>query len=168
MKFLTALSLTIALCAFNTARADHKFAQTAAASDLAEITLGKIAMQKAESADVKKFAERMVADHTKSSQDLMQIAQKKNIELPKELSKEHAAHIQHLQGLRGADFDREYMKHMMKDHQDAVQLFSDEANNGKDEDIKNFASKYLPTIKEHAQMTKEIGTRVGATGNNNK
>src|SRR4051812_48990328 len=58
---------------------DAEFVKLASASDLAEINLGKIAAKQATSAEVKQFAEQMIADHTKSSKMLLQIANKKGM-----------------------------------------------------------------------------------------
>jgi putative membrane protein len=66
-----------------------------------------------------------------------------------------------LSKLSGADFDREYMKHMVEDHVKDVALFEKEAKNGKDADLKAWAEKTLPTLKEHLQMARDVNAKVG-------
>ena len=48
----------------------------------------------------------------------------------------------------------------MKDHKGAVGLFTDEAKNGKNTEVKAFAQKTLPTIKEHYQMAQDLNKAV--------
>ncbi|MBI3653058.1 MAG: DUF4142 domain-containing protein [Acidobacteria bacterium] len=62
--------------------------------------------------------------------------------------------------LSGADFDREYMKYMVEDHVKDVAMFEKEAKTGKDADIKAFAEKTLPTLKEHLQMARDTNAKV--------
>ena len=64
--------------------------------------------------------------------------------------------------LSGADFDKEYMSAMVKDHEEDVKDFETQANGGSDPDIKNFAAKTLPTLKNHLQMARDTANKVGA------
>ncbi|MGE3958815.1 MAG: DUF4142 domain-containing protein [Vicinamibacterales bacterium] len=49
---------------------------------MAEVELGKLATAKAQSQEVKQFAQRMVTDHGKANEELKSLAQRKNIALP--------------------------------------------------------------------------------------
>lgn len=62
--------------------------------------------------------------------------------------------------LSGAEFDREFMKHQVADHDKAVALFEKQSRNGKDAELKAFALRTLPTLKEHQQQAREIHSRV--------
>ena len=65
--------------------------------------------------------------------------------------------INKLSKLSGADFDREYMKSMVSDHQKDVSEFKSESKSSRDNDVKSFAAKTLPTLQQHldlAQSTK--------------
>jgi len=53
---------------------------------LAEVALGKLAAEKGQSDDVKKFGQKMVDDHSKAEQDLEGVASKNNWNVPKEVS----------------------------------------------------------------------------------
>ena len=50
---------------------DRQFITTVAQDGMAEVELGKLAQEKASSADVKQFAQRMVNDHSKSSTEML-------------------------------------------------------------------------------------------------
>ncbi|MFP5406586.1 MAG: DUF4142 domain-containing protein [Gammaproteobacteria bacterium] len=132
--------------------ADHKFIEKAARGGMAEVEMGRLAQQKATNEQVKQFGARMVADHSKANDELKQIAASKGVQVPTSLDKKHKKTMDELQKLSGAEFDRQYMKHMVADHKEDVSEFQKEAKSGKDEDIKAFAAKTLPVLQDHLKM----------------
>jgi len=144
--------------------ADTRFAMEAAQGGLAEVELGRLATQKAESQDVKNFGQRMVDDHSKANDQLKSIASQKGITLPTDTDAKHKAEMQRLQALSGAAFDKAYMQSMSKDHHKDVAEFQKESNSGKDTEIKNFAAQTLPTLQEHMRMADEINAKVKGSG----
>ena len=103
--------------------ADAKFVRMAAQGGLAEVQLGQMAAQKGTNADVKSFGQHMVDDHTKANDDLKAIAAKEGMTVPESLNPKDQALQSKLQNLSGAEFDRAYMKAMVKDHQEDVKEF---------------------------------------------
>ena len=142
------------------AHKDKKFIEDAAQGGMAEVQLGQLAAQKAQSPEVKNFGQRMVDDHGKANDQLKQLASSKGVALPTDL--DHSAKREHdkLSKMNGDDFDREYMKHMVSDHKKDVKDFADEAKSGKDADVKNFASQTLPTLQEHLQLAQQADAAV--------
>jgi putative membrane protein len=65
-----------------------------------------------------------------------------------------------LSQLHGAEFDRAYMQDMVKDHKNDIAEFQKEANRGKNEDLKSFASETLPTLQEHLKMAQNTAAKV--------
>jgi len=61
---------------------DERMIKQIAEANLAEISAGKLAQDKAQSDEVKSFAKKMVDDHTKALDDLKQPAQSKGVTLP--------------------------------------------------------------------------------------
>jgi putative membrane protein len=139
---------------------DAKFAQKAAQGGMAEVQLGQMAAQKGTNADVKAFGQQMVDDHTKANDDLKSVAAKENMTLPTDLSAKDQALQSKLQNLSGEQFDRAYMKAMVKDHEEDVKEFQKEANNGKDPQIKDFASRTLPILQGHLDKAKSVDSTV--------
>ena len=135
---------------------DNKFLKDAAIGGMIEVELGKIAAQKASSDAVKQFAQKMVDDHTKANEALKQVASRANINVPDALDSKHQSRVDKLSKLSGTEFDRAYIKDQLKDHQQDVKEFQNEAENGNQEEVKNFASKTLPTLQEHLSMAKEL------------
>jgi putative membrane protein len=141
---------------------DRKFVEQAAIDGLAEVQFGKLAQSKGANDAVKKFAARMVQDHGKANQQLKQLASAKGVQLPTDLDDRHKEDMQRLEKLSGAEFDREYMKHMVDDHKRDVAEFHKQATSGRDEQLKGFAARTLPTLQEHlkqAQTVNELITK---------
>ena len=134
------------------ARGDRKFIEEAAQGGMAEVELGKLAQQKASIDQVKQFAKRMVDDHQKANDQLKQLASSKGVNVPTDLKAADRREIDKLQKLSGADFDREYMSHMVSDHKKDVKEFESTAKKAKDNDVKNFAATTLPTLQQHLQQ----------------
>jgi len=135
---------------------DQAFLQEAADGGMAEVELGQLAMEKASSAEVKEFAERMVTDHGKANDQLKQIASRKGVELPSEPGGKNKAMKDHLAKLSGEEFDKAYMSHMLKDHKKDVAAFKAESENGQDPDIKQFATETLPTLEDHLKQAETV------------
>ncbi len=134
------------------ASADRKFIHNAALGGMAEVELGKLAQQKAASDEVKQFGSRMVQDHSKANDELKQIADAKGAQVPTNLDSKNQKTMQKLQKLDGAAFDRAYMKDMVADHKKDIAEFQKASKSAKDSDLKAFAAKTLPVLKEHLQM----------------
>jgi putative membrane protein len=147
------------------AKDDETFLKEAAQGGQMEVQLGDIAAKKAVHDQVKAFGRRMKDDHSKVNKELMSLAKKKNVELPKNLEGKYKDEVERLTKLSGEEFDREYMQAMVKDHEEDIKAFDNAAKNAKDPDVKSFASKHLPTLKQHlelAQKTSKAVTKVSA------
>lgn len=131
---------------------DKDFVEKAAQGGMAEVKLSKLAMDRAQSMDVKHFARKMVEDHSKANTELKQIAEKKDLTVPTKLDDKHQDAYDKLAKMRGADFDKEYMKVMNDDHDDTIKLLKNEMENGQDPELKSFASKTLPVVQKHDSM----------------
>jgi putative membrane protein len=142
------------------AQDDRKFVEEAAIGGMAEVELGKMAEQKATNSQVKTFASRMAQDHGKANEELKQLAQSKGISVPTAADKSHQKHMDSLSKLSGAEFDRQYMAHMLADHRKDVSAFKKASEGARDSDIKAFAGKALPTLQEHLKMAQSVNDTV--------
>jgi putative membrane protein len=143
--------------------ADSRFAKEAAQGGMAEVKLGQLAQDKGSNDAVKSFGKRMVDEHSKAGDILKEAASKENVTLPTDMSAKDQAIYDRLSKLNGAAFDRAYAKDMVKDHQTDVAAFQKEANSGKSESMKSFASETLPTLQDHLKEAKEMMKTVGGT-----
>jgi predicted outer membrane protein len=137
-------------------RADAKHLKDLAIANMAEVETGKLALEKAQDPKVKEFAQHMVDDHSKMLDEVKNLAQSKGVELPGAPDAKHDKVMKKLQSASGADFDRQYMRAMVKDHRDALKLTQRTAKGAKDPDLKAAAQKAAPDIQEHLKMAQDI------------
>lgn len=136
--------------------ADDEFAKKAAQGGMAEVKLGQLAEEKGQKPEVKKFGKRMVEDHTKANDKLKEAAMKDNINLPTDLDSKDEAEYDSLSKLSGAEFDKAYAKHMVKDHEQDIAEFRREANTGQKDSVKKFAAETLPTLQSHLREARQM------------
>ena len=148
--------------AATTQASDQQFVTTATQANLAEIDAGRIAIERASNADVKKYAQQMIDDHGKANRELSTLARKKGFTVPEETDDDHKKMAADLAELNGADFDRKYIGMMVKDHVKAVALFEENAKLAKDADLRGFAEKMTPDLKAHLKTARNIAGKIGA------
>jgi putative membrane protein len=136
--------------------ADAKFTTQAAVGGMAEVELGKMALEKSSNPQVKEFANMMVKDHGMANTELMDIAKQKNITLPSTVDDEHKKKMDDLSKKTGADFDKAYVDAMVSDHKSTLKLMEDESRDGKDAELKAFATKTAPVVQSHLVMINKI------------
>jgi putative membrane protein len=141
------------------AASDSAFAMKAAQANMAEVELGKLALQKAMSDDVKKFAQMMVDDHSKALDELKGVTGTK-ITLPTAIDAEHKKLSDRLSKLSGAGFDREYMQAMVDGHRKVAADVRKESQSGADPDLKAWAGKILPTVEAHLKQAETVNRSV--------
>jgi len=144
--------------------ADAKFVHEAAIGGMAEVSLGKLAAEKATNPDVKQFGQRMVDDHSKANDELKTYASQKGVTLPADVDSAHKATEARLSKLSGEAFDKAFMADMVKDHDKDVAAFKHASTAANDADLKAWASKTLPTLQEHQTMAKSVNAKVGGGG----
>jgi putative membrane protein len=151
-----ALAAPAALAQKNSERDDARAIQGMIQANLAEVEAGKLASQKAQKPEVKKFAEKMVEDHGKKLDDLKSLADKKGVAAPDKLSGKHQAMLKKLQTASDDQFDRVYMSEMVQAHKQVLQDTRKVAREAKDPDLKAAAQKSAPGTEEHLKMAREI------------
>ncbi len=134
---------------------ERKFLQEAAMNDLTEIAMGKLAVEKGGDDAVKQYGQKLVDDHTKADADLKQMTGG-HVDIPDALDSKHQGRVDKLAKLSGPQFDKAFIKDQVKFHQQNVRDFQDEAANGSNVQVKNYASKNLPTLQQHLEQAKEL------------
>ena len=134
---------------------DHEFVEKAAKSGMEEVSISKVAVDRAQNPQIKDFAQMMVTDHTGANSELTMIATNKAVTLP-----EDKTNVEKWSNRSAKDFDQEYIEKMVSDHKEAVELFEKEAKNGEDADLKAFAEKTLPTLQAHLDKAKALKMEV--------
>jgi len=130
---------------------DKTFMQNAAKGGMEEVEMGKMAQSKGQSDGVKKFGTRMVTDHSNANNELIALAAKKGVKLSSAKSKMEKM---------GANFDKDYMADMVKDHQKDLAEFQAEAKDGADADVKKFAEKGAKMVQKHLKLAQETQSKL--------
>jgi len=140
------------------------FVSAAGLAGMTEVALGKAALKKSEDPAIQEFAQRMVRDHGNANEKLAAIAKRKALSFPTSLDSEHKSAVQQVTAKSGAEFEAAYAQQMVEDHDKAVALF-ESASKMSDTDLSGFASKTLPTLKEHKEMADRLqaGKRSAST-----
>jgi putative membrane protein len=134
---------------------DNEFMMTAAHSDQNEIQQSKMALAKGVTGMAKEMANKMIADHTKSTNDLKAIAAKKGVTLPTDMDAEHKAMAPAMEKLSGKEFEAKYMAQMQTDHQMTANTMAAHEKMTQDADLKAFIGKTLPVVEQHLGMAKQ-------------
>jgi putative membrane protein len=138
------------------AMADQTFVRKALEGGAAEVQLGQLAQQKSQSEDVKQFAQKMVEDHTQLGEQMKPIAQQLGVKEPKGPSKKDKQLMAKLEGLSGPQFDEAYIQAMVKDHQEDLKEFKDEAQTAVNRNVKQAAQQGAGVISQHLQLIQQI------------
>ncbi|RAI43312.1 DUF4142 domain-containing protein [Rhodoplanes roseus] len=133
------------------------FVKKVAISDMFEIQSSQLAREKADR-EGRDFANKMIQAHTKTSNELKAMVQggKIQAEVPTGLDQEHAQKLERLRGLSGDAFEDAYAEIQVQAHKDAVALFTAYAQNGDNPELKQWASKTLPELKQHLDMADDL------------
>lgn len=141
------------------------FYQSAGSANLFEIRASKLAQTRAQSPEIRKFADMMVADHTEASQKLEALAGRKGVALPTQLLRRHQMMLDGLMEEKaGKDFDDHYSNKMVVSHKEAVSLFEQASRESKDPDIRSFAAEILPTLQRHGGLANDLEAGVDQQG----
>ena len=140
---------------------DQVFLMEAAASQKAEIALGRMAIERGETDQVKQFGRRMIQDHQKAGREVKQLASQAALEPAADPPTVHKDKAQHIAQLSGKEFDRTYIGYMLKDHIKDVTEFERGAKEVKNPRVQQWASATLPVLKEHLKMAKNIADELG-------
>jgi predicted outer membrane protein len=137
--------------------ATRDFVQKAAVGDMYEVQASKMALDKAQNDEFKRFAQRIVDDHTKASDELKSlVGNMQGIQVPNSLDDKHKGMIDQLRSASGARFDQLYRTQQISAHEEAIRLFEGYARNGENAQLKQFAEKTLPALREHRQMAQNL------------
>lgn len=141
---------------------DALFLKKAAAGGMSEVAMGKLALDKSSNDDVKKFAQKMVDDHTAMGNDVQTVATGLKVSLPNGLMGGDKKEYTKLQALSGPAFDKEYMAYMVKDHKKDLSDFKAENTSTQNAQIKDLTSKGAGIIQGHLEMAQTLDNQVAA------
>ena len=133
---------------------DRTFLENAAKGGMHEVRMGRLGIERGQSEAVKGLCQRLINDHNTANKDLEALAKQKGVTLPADDAK--VVSPAPLVAKSGTDFDQEFVKMIIQDHQNDIAAFEKEASFGSDPDLKNWASKALPTLRAHLTEAQDI------------
>lgn len=139
---------------------DTQFAVVTADGGLLEVHLGELAQWNGNSEEVKSLGQMMVDDHSKANLELNTLALRKSISLPTKLSDKNQKEYDDLADKTGVEFDKAYAAFMVDDHKKDIAMFSDQAEKGKDAELKAWASDKIPTLEHHLEAAEQAAESV--------
>jgi putative membrane protein len=128
---------------------DAKKLTEAAINNTYEVMLADTAFDKGTSTEVQELGESLKKMHLKMNAELLALASKKNISIPADLTNSQKRCMLRLSKKHGLAFDKDIVKYLRNKHEDAVDFYTDLAEESKDADIKAFANKELAEVHEH-------------------
>ena len=133
------------------------FVNEVAISDMFEIQASQLAEAKGNEAE-KTFANQMVTDHTKTSNELKALVSsgKVDAQVPDALDSSHQSKLDKLNSVSGNDFSSNFNSMQVSAHKDAVSLFERYSKGGDNADLKEWAAQTLPTLKQHLEMAQNL------------
>lgn len=138
--------------------ADQAFVQRAAASGMAAVQLGQLAIQKGTTTQVKQLGLRLANDTNAANQDLMQIALEANVDLPTEPDRLSMSTFQRLRGTVGSDFDTAFAQAVLQLSRRDLTEFRKESQTSKDPGLREFSKKYVQMTQQHLRLAQGIST----------
>ncbi|MHC1769663.1 MAG: DUF4142 domain-containing protein [Verrucomicrobiia bacterium] len=148
-------------------QADNKeaeFIKKAAKGGKMEIQIGKLAAQNGQNPQVKQFGQTLQQDHSKANQELMQVAQTLGVALPTASDRDEHKDDRSMDKLTdktGAEFDKAFAEHALKDHQKDITEYQEALQDAKNPQLKAYIQKTLPVLHRHLQTAHSIGKDVG-------
>uniref|UniRef100_UPI00403A3231 DUF4142 domain-containing protein n=1 Tax=Variovorax sp. BK018 TaxID=3450241 RepID=UPI00403A3231 len=157
LAIVSALIAAPAWAADKLVAADASMLKDIAQANIAEVETGKLALEKSSSAEIKKFAQMMVDDHSKGLADVKTLASAKGTELPDSPDAKHKAVALEFKALSGGVFDSRYVKQAgVGDHEATEKLLKKTQAEAKDADLKALAGKMLPVVQTHLQHARTL------------
>lgn len=141
---------------------DQKALKDMAQANINEVAAARIALQKAQSSEVKTFAQKMIEDHGSALTKVQAVAQQKGVTLPTEPDAMHKDMAAKLEQQTGDAFDKMYMENAgTKDHEMVLSKLKSDAQNIKDPDVKALADAHTPVVEQHLKSAQQMTMQSG-------
>ncbi|HEX3809529.1 MAG TPA: DUF4142 domain-containing protein [Rhizomicrobium sp.] len=130
------------------------FANLLAMSDMYEIESSEMALQRSRRDDVKAFAQGMIKDHKKTTEELKSMLGSMNtpMTLPDKPDVLFQTLLDDLSGASDADFDTRYIAQQRDAHEVAITLAEHYRDHGDNSALRELCKLALPVLQHHKQM----------------
>jgi putative membrane protein len=134
---------------------EQHFVKEAIQGNLAEVDVGNLAQQKGASQGVKDFGAMLAKDHAAANEKAEQAAATLGVTSPSQPSAKQKALYKKLSALSGEQFDRQFIKSMVKDHEEDIAKYEKESNSGTGA-AAEYAKAILPDLHKHLETAQHL------------
>jgi len=124
-------------------------------ADLKEIAMGQMAQEKASTDELREYANQLVKDRTSADEQVVAMAQKKNVHLRDKTPKQ-GSETAKLNTLSGPSFDKYFLHQTAADHDKLVRSLSRDREDVSDDDIEALIDKILPVLEQDKELTQVL------------
>jgi putative membrane protein len=156
MKFaaLTVLAVFLASSAYAAEKHSEAFIKKAIEGNFAEVEMGKLAQQKGQNDDVKKFGQMLADDHSAANQKAIDAAKSINVTPPDGPNTKQKADYDKLAKESDPRFDRAFASHMVMDHEKDIAEYKKEAKQS--DAAGEYAKAQIPVLQTHLDTAKSL------------
>jgi putative membrane protein len=147
---------------------DEEWLMMSIEGDLFEIQGGNLAQHRATTQVVRELGARLVADHTKSLQEAVAVANELGIEVPSSPSPTQQWELRAVAQFKGIQFDRWYADLEVQDHIQDIQEAQDEVEKGCNDKVRQLAKDDIPVLQEHLRLAQAALAAVGGTSSSSR
>jgi len=140
----------------------NAFLAQAVEDAMAMVEMCELALQKSENDELKIFAQQMIDEHGQLGAEIEKLAGNKKMDLPRDVESKHQTALKALAKLSGQDFDRQFMEHNVKEHENDIKVFQHYAGQDSDPDIRKLADKGARMLEQHLEMARDICRRLSS------
>ena len=165
-------AVAVAMATGNAARAqtdtisdqDKTFLKGQQETNIAEVALGKVAMERATSEKVRSLASTLVTEHQQVMELNRALSTKLGLPVPEQPSAELLATAEKVKAQTGAAFDAAYVAAQVEGHTKSVSKAQEEIASGSHPEVKAFATDYLPKAQMHLQHSQTVQSELASAG----
>jgi putative membrane protein len=142
----------------------REFLHHALEGDNSEIMLGRLAADRARNPRVRDYGQTLASDHAQARQEVVEVGRRFGLQPNREPAPEARDEREKLTGMRGREFDYEFVRYMIDDHRKDISDFRSEAreNHGA---VSDLARSQLPTLRKHLELAMSLDRASGSFDN---
>ena len=178
MKRTTSLCVTLLVLAFGATAAwaqgagptDPQIAAIVVTANQVDVDAGKLAKSKAQSPEVKEFAQRMITDHSGVNKAATELVQKLHVTpepnaTSASLKQGGDENLAKLKTLSGTAFDKAYIDHEVAYHEAVLSALDKTLiPSAQNAELKALLVKVRPAFVAHLEMAKQLQAQLGKSG----
>lgn len=140
----------------------NEFLVQALEDAMAHVELCRLALEQSGNDELRIFAQQMIDEHGEIGAEIERLAVGRRQDIPGDLESSHQRAVARLSALSGNEFDREFMRHHVSEHENDLKVFSHYAREEPDAEIRKLAAKGVRMLDKHLQMARDLLKRLSA------